>query len=568
LAKHSNSLSANRVKDDGTLTGLEQSEMEETVNTLDGLVRRARLRLVLVEPIQVAAGNFICQAKIGFGLDQADGHSVPPLADLKVVLLGDSDSGKSTLISVLAEYHHDQLLLDDGKGRMRARLLHHRHELLSGATSSIAIEPLVYASDRNGQSVAPVGIDPGLPGIERARLMQDSRVVNLVDSAGKLRFDHTVLSILTAVQRPDLALVVLEAPTLAGLDQRRDESGQWNLISPESLDTIALVQCLDIPVALVISKIDQSTTELISLLLEELVSAGLAGICLYSSPGSELPAGKIPVLLCSAVSGEYLDVVADFLGRWRPASLNGPQDWEYLKEAAEAALLIDQHHVQESLGEAPLSLVYGQVAFGALEVGDALQLGPLPGNSSQAALCRVVSIHRVKAPVSLARAGQYVTLALAGLPKATKLNRGMALMRPKSNLSSAQPHSVSKFRLRPLRRLIAQISRANIQTGPVFVRPFTDKSTLQGTVFVGGQKFAGNLHLPEAGFVGDASVCIITSGSETSRKKPAKFAASDNAPVTSRRFMVCLQPGSAVVFVEGSTGRRYRFVGRIIDYFA
>ncbi len=50
----------------------------------------------------------------------------------KIMLLGTSRSGKSTLLGVILS---DKL--DDGKGSARIKILNHKHEVLTGVTSSL-----------------------------------------------------------------------------------------------------------------------------------------------------------------------------------------------------------------------------------------------------------------------------------------------------------------------------------------------------------------------------------------------------------------------------------------------
>jgi len=57
-------------------------------------------------------------------------------------VLGNVDSGKSTLVGVLA---HGEL--DNGNGRARLNLFRHRHEVQSGRTSSISQEIIGFDSD-------------------------------------------------------------------------------------------------------------------------------------------------------------------------------------------------------------------------------------------------------------------------------------------------------------------------------------------------------------------------------------------------------------------------------------
>lgn len=53
--------------------------------------------------------------------------------DIRIMLLGDYKSGKSTLIGVLTSGS-----LDNGKGLARMKVLSHKHEVLSGETSSLS----------------------------------------------------------------------------------------------------------------------------------------------------------------------------------------------------------------------------------------------------------------------------------------------------------------------------------------------------------------------------------------------------------------------------------------------
>uniref|UniRef100_A0A672MDD9 Tr-type G domain-containing protein n=1 Tax=Sinocyclocheilus grahami TaxID=75366 RepID=A0A672MDD9_SINGR len=61
--------------------------------------------------------------------------------DLRVAVLGNVDSGKSTLLGVLTQGE-----LDNGRGRARLNLFRHLHEIQTGRTSSISIEILGFDS--------------------------------------------------------------------------------------------------------------------------------------------------------------------------------------------------------------------------------------------------------------------------------------------------------------------------------------------------------------------------------------------------------------------------------------
>ena len=294
------------MKDNGTLEGISETELEGTLNVIKDLVNRANLSIESTEIVQLfpssATSKYICQVKIE--LDASDRLSAlnPNGFEGRVLFLGPAGSGKTTLLSVLSDWG----CRDDGKGKMRTRLLHHRHELLSGSTSSVTHQPLVFLKD------APIPLsltdDSVLLQLERRReILGEGKIVQLVDSAGKLRFDRTVFSVLTsAAHSPNFAFIVLEAPSKSSNDP---------LIPPQTLTTLKLLESLEIPTALIINKIDQSSTEAISQLLESFSQQieHRRVVEIYDKDADRRDSEVLPVLLVSAVSGDFMDSLAHFL---------------------------------------------------------------------------------------------------------------------------------------------------------------------------------------------------------------------------------------------------------------
>lgn len=58
---------------------------------------------------------------------------------IRIAVVGNVDSGKSTLVAVLTKS-----LLDDGRGKARLRVFNYPHEAVNGRTSSIAFEIMGY----------------------------------------------------------------------------------------------------------------------------------------------------------------------------------------------------------------------------------------------------------------------------------------------------------------------------------------------------------------------------------------------------------------------------------------
>jgi GTPase len=66
--------------------------------------------------------------------------------DVRIAMIGNVDSGKSTLIGVLMSAS-----LDDGRGAARGLVLKHRHEQENGRTSAVTVEIMGY--DKQDQQV-------------------------------------------------------------------------------------------------------------------------------------------------------------------------------------------------------------------------------------------------------------------------------------------------------------------------------------------------------------------------------------------------------------------------------
>ena len=493
------------------------------MNVIKDLVTKANLSIESTEIVPLGNAKYICQVKIELDASDRLSNLNPSGIEGRVLFLGPAGSGKTTLLSVLSDWGSR----DDGKGKMRTRLLHHRHELLSGSTSSVTHRPLVFLKD----TPIPIALtdDSVLLQLERRReILGEGKVVQLVDSAGKLRFDRTVFSVLTsAAHPPNFAFIVLEAPA--------SNSPNESLVPAQTLTTLKILESLGIPVALIINKIDQSSTDVISQLLESFSEQieHRKSLEIYDKDDEEewrLDASTIPVLLVSAVTGDFLDSLARFLYYCTEPPLTvSACPFIHAQESASSALIIEQVAHLINVG----TVVYGQVAFGSICVGDVMVLGPLP--NSENLIVKVKSIQRLKCPVNQALPSQHVSIALDCEDKSKSIKKGMTLISlpPSSTLS-----------LKPLRRIIAELEQisGNLQT------------RFYGTLYVMGQRFPAILDvqprsLRRASEVPSDSrlICLVSFP----EKRPAN---------------VFLFPSASIVFI--GNGRREKFVGKVIDYFA
>ena len=103
---------------------------------------------------------------------------------LRITLTGPTTSGKSSLLGTLST-----ATLDNGRGKSRLSLLKHRHEIVSGVTSSVAQELIGY-KDREVFNFASGNVTSWTD-IHAAA--ENGRLVFVSDSAGHPRYRRTTV---------------------------------------------------------------------------------------------------------------------------------------------------------------------------------------------------------------------------------------------------------------------------------------------------------------------------------------------------------------------------------------
>ncbi|UPK99115.1 hypothetical protein LCI18_010050 [Fusarium solani-melongenae] len=216
------------VADDGTLIGLTKDEMDESITTLRVMAASLGcsvevVRMVIVgdcewdesaelvdnsatEPATVTRSGklWVAEALVmpNFGFVDGDDSStsqsgrstgetltVPSRGSsstpqLRVTFTGPTTSGKSSLLGTLSTG-----TLDNGRGKSRLSLLKHRHEVVSGLTSSIAQELIGY-KDHSILNYAHGNIESW---VDIHDCSENGRLVFVSDSAGHPRYRRIVL---------------------------------------------------------------------------------------------------------------------------------------------------------------------------------------------------------------------------------------------------------------------------------------------------------------------------------------------------------------------------------------
>lgn len=211
---------------------------------------------------------------------------------LRVTLLGASAAGKSSLLGTLTTS-----VLDNGRGKSRLSLLKHRHEIASGITSSVAQELLGY---QTFQPDAPAVINYATGDVSSWPDVHNlaDRLVFLSDSPGLPRYAKSTFRALISW---DPTWVMLCIPANAQLDANlavtkvptpgRVSNGEFTSALDTDLSLAHLELCLKLnrPLIVVITKMDLATKTGLRQVLAHVLSLTKA-------------AGKSPVLINAALS--------------------------------------------------------------------------------------------------------------------------------------------------------------------------------------------------------------------------------------------------------------------------
>lgn len=211
---------------------------------------------------------------------------------LRVTLVGATCSGKSSLLGTLSTSN-----LDNGRGKSRLSLLKHRHEIASGITSSVAHELVGYI----GASTSPVvnyASGDVSSWIDIHNLA--TRLVFLSDSPGLPRFAKSSFRSLIS-WKPSWTILCVAADEnedfagrISGTGSTVDihaDSGSYDNVDV-SLFHLDLCLRLQRPLILVITKMDLANKaglrSVLAKLLSALKAAGRKPVMLSNSPAPQL----------------------------------------------------------------------------------------------------------------------------------------------------------------------------------------------------------------------------------------------------------------------------------------
>lgn len=550
------------VSDDGTLVGLTMDELEESLVVLRAMAFSLGcdlrvLRLVMVGDCQWEESQtekeipalirneklWVAEILVAPYLDsqEKDSGSVTPktmAADntnghkksehvaptetrsrseqLRLSLTGITTSGKSSLLGTLSTS-----TLDNGRGKSRLSLLKHRHEIVSGVTSSLAQELIGYHDVLQGGETSAVrtnvvnyasGNVSSWTDIHNAS--DPGRLVFVTDSAGHPRYRRTTVRGLIS-WAPDWTLCCVAA------DDEEDSSGKVGATATSSeifgsagqdidLSKAHLELCLKLglPLVVVITKLDLASRsglrQTLAKILSSLKSAGRKPAILSTSPERErdvhltsiskldmdaveklISASDptethliVPIILTSAVAGSGIGRVHALL-RCLPIL---PTSFQGLNEVAhtpkvnanpgtlfhvDEVFTVAESHDKTATAHAntgPRLVLSGYLRYGTLETGDSLLLGPFTSDTTLESADNL-DVSRASSYPGLLKGSPILPAASSNWPRASSSEFSKATHDSKSRFKAAQTwQTVRITSLRYLRLPVQQMTAGQVGT--------------------------------------------------------------------------------------------------------
>ena len=304
--------------------------------------------------------------------------------EIRIGVIGNVDSGKRTLVSVLSKK-----LLDDGRGKARKLVLKHPHEKDTGRTSDVT----------------------------QTHLIKDKGYITFIDLAGHERYLKTTLKGLTGGYIDYVLLVI----------------GANMGVSMMTKEHISIAYALQIPIIIVVTKMDLSndhvlkkTNEDINKLITRFKFKNIR-IISDDNKDNKLNFKKVlPLFYVSNKTGKNINLLRDYLINLKPKLNWNKEDKKIFS--------IDEKYNVTGVG----IVLSGKVRSGTINKGDKLFLGPFYGKWE---LVTVKSIHdNFRNVVDYLEAGDSGCLAIKGINKKAvikknRLRKGVILVEKRNNSS-------------------------------------------------------------------------------------------------------------------------------------
>ena len=346
-------------------------------------------------------------------------------SDVRVAIIGNVDSGKSTLVGVLSKGE-----LDDGRGGARKKVFNFTHEAENGRTSSISQE--IMGFDEDNKWVEPERITASKNQSWGYITNNSKKLITFIDLCGHEKYLKTTMFGLVGLL-PDYCLIVIGA----------------NMgITRMTREHLVIALALKVPIFVAITKVDIAPEEVYEKTknkLESILSSRSAGKTPkfitaeddMQEMASELSDNQVcPIFTVSNVEGVGIDMLKSFMSHLKSRIyLTG----KFKPPSEPVEFMIDGFYIVTGVG----GVVAGTLTSGTVKLGDTLVLGPDSTGNFKPVIVR--GIHYKRTSVEEVVSGQVCCFNIKPQNKKEQMKRsifrkGMMLIG-----KDAEPESIWEF---------------------------------------------------------------------------------------------------------------------------
>ena len=353
---------------------------------------------------------------------------IPPyLKEIRMVVIGNVDSGKSTLVGCLTKG-----IKDDGRGYARKYVFNYQHESETGRTSSIAEEIIGFKDCKmihSGRLTEKKNVS------WKDIASQSDHVITFLDLCGHEKYLKTTMYGVSALM-PHYAIILIG--TNMGVQRMTKEH-------------LGIVVSLGIPFFIVFTKIDIAPKEVKEKTINHFVTllktglkknvfnvknSGDAAFAAQNISGGNL----VPTFQVSTVSGDGMDDLKVFLSKLTPKFPNN-NEFSLLKTPKDKTEMLLDNAFNTKVG----CIYAGVIVSGKIENNQKLLIGPTTEGEFKPVQIREIQFLRVT--VNELCCGNSCSLKLKSLDKNYELNtnnfrKGMVLLDPETKLEPTMEFEV------------------------------------------------------------------------------------------------------------------------------
>ena len=363
----------------------------------------------------------------GWDKDYKDDELPPYLKEIRMAVIGNVDSGKSTLVGCLTKG-----IKDDGRGFARKYVFNYQHETESGRTSSIAEEIIGFKDEKmisGGRLTEKKNVS------WKDIATKSDHVITFLDLCGHEKYLKTTMYGVSALM-PHYAIILIG--TNMGVQRMTKEH-------------LGIVVSLGIPFFIVFTKIDIAPKEVKDKTISHFSTVLKNGLKktvfnVKSSQDADFAAKDIidgnlvPTFQVSTVSGDGMEELKEFLSKLTPKFPHN-NEFTLLKTPKDKTEMLLDNAFNTKVG----CIYAGVIVSGKIEVNQKLLMGPtLEGEFK---MVQIREIQYLRVTVNELCCGNSCSLKLKSLDKSFELStnnfrKGMVLLDPETKLEPTMEFEV------------------------------------------------------------------------------------------------------------------------------